>query len=488
MTGLTGRNRARLILLLLALLSVVGYLLLSQRLEGPGFPLDDAWIHQTYARSVAQSGHWAFQAGRASAGSTSPGWTALLVPGHLLAVPPVLWTSLLGAGLLAVTAALTDLWLRRRVGLKANWSLLAAAAVALEWHLVWAALSGMETLAAGALALLSCHLLAERRRAPLLLGAVAGLGVWLRPDLLTLVAVGAWAWLFERFRQQGAWRRAWRYGLGVGLFVLPYLGWQWSLGGNPWPSTFYAKQAEYAALREAALITRYVSQWRAPLTGILVVLLPGVLIWALRRLQRRQWARLGPLLWASLYLALFALRLPATYQHGRYAMPAMPVLMVIGFEGMTEALRSMAATRWRWVLRRAWILTLGLTAVGFWWLGGRAYARDVAIIESEMVRSASWISENTEPEALIAAHDIGALGYYGQREILDLAGLVSPEVIPILRDEAALEELIAREGADYLMTFPDWYPVLVANREPVFAPTAPYSPQAGGGHMTVYRW
>ena len=37
-----------------------------------GFPLDDAWIHQVYARNLATTGVWAFVPGQTSAGSTSP--------------------------------------------------------------------------------------------------------------------------------------------------------------------------------------------------------------------------------------------------------------------------------------------------------------------------------------------------------------------------------------------------------------------------------
>lgn len=472
----------------LALLSIGGFLLLSQSLEGPGYPLDDAWIHQTYARNVVRSGSWSFQAGQVSAGSTSPAWTALLIPGYWLGVSPVVWSSLLGVLLLVVVADTGRRWLRRQARLVPSWALLAAALFPLEWHLVWAALSGMESLAAGALAMVFAQLLNGRARSPLLLGALAGFGIWLRPDMLTVVAVGAWLWLFERARKKSAWNWALRYGLGVVLLVTPYLLWQWSLSGSPWPSTYYAKQAEYASLLRAPLLARYLAQWRAPLAGPLAVLLPGLGLWSWHRLRARQWGRLGPLLWAILYPGLFALRLPATYQHGRYAMPAIPVLMALCLEGMSETLVRLRDPRWRWVLPRAWIASLALAAGIFSGLGARAYALDVAIIESEMVRTANWIAENTEPEALIAAHDIGALGYFGNRQILDLAGLVSPEVIPILRDEQALETLLAREGADYLMTFPAWYPRLVADREPVFAPDAPYSPAAGGGHMSVYRW
>jgi hypothetical protein len=127
-------------------------------------------------------------------------------------------------------------------------------------------------------------------------------------------------------------------------------------------------------------------------------------------------------------------------------------------------------------------------AVVFWVVGGRAYAQDVAIIESEMVSAARWVAINTEPQALVAAHDIGALGYFGGRRVLDLAGLVSPEVIGILRDEDALAELMNRRQADYLVSFPGWYPVLTRDLVQVFNTEGRFSPSSGGENMAVFSW
>jgi hypothetical protein len=105
-----------------------------------------------------------------------------------------------------------------------------------------------------------------------------------------------------------------------------------------------------------------------------------------------------------------------------------------------------------------------------------------------MVSSSRWIAENTEANALIAAHDIGALGYFGMRDVLDLAGLVDPEVIPYIRDEAALEELLDSRHADYLMTFPNWYPELITRGEQLYSTEGSYSPAAGMENMAVYSW
>jgi hypothetical protein len=75
--------------------SLGGYLLASALVYRVGFPLDDAWIHQTYARNLALRSEWAFLPGEPSAGSTAPLWSALLAVGHVFRRSYV-WTYLLG--------------------------------------------------------------------------------------------------------------------------------------------------------------------------------------------------------------------------------------------------------------------------------------------------------------------------------------------------------------------------------------------------------
>ncbi len=78
-------TRLDLLIIAAAVLVIAAiYLLVSQFTYAIGFPLDDTWIHQTYARNLAMNGEWAFRTGLPSAGSTSPLWSALLALGFLL--------------------------------------------------------------------------------------------------------------------------------------------------------------------------------------------------------------------------------------------------------------------------------------------------------------------------------------------------------------------------------------------------------------------
>ena len=480
--------------------SAAVYLSTAQRTFRLGLPLDDAWIHQTYARNLAELGQWAFIPGQPSAGSTAPLWTAILAAGYWLRLNPLVYAYGVGLVMLGLVAWLASRWVKVLVPERAGWVWPVGVLLTLEWHLVWASLSGMEILPLAGLALLICLATEAKWLGPGRLGLLIGLGAWLRPDALTLVVVPLGGLLLGNRRKilPGL---VW-FAAGLSAVLTPYLLWQQSLSGQFWPNTAFAKQAEYAVLRDIPFAIRLAAQagipggWLGaagldpggPLVGVMAILAPGLALYVLTQLRVRRWDRLLPLVWSVAYLGLYAARLPATYQHGRYAMPVLPVWIVLACAGMLGGLRPRSAQLGSRVLARSWIALLPIIAGYFWLAGARAYGQDVAIIESEMVDSARWLAGHTPPGAVVAAHDIGALGYFGQRSLIDLAGLIDSSVIPILRDQPALARYVSERGADYLMTFPGWYPQLTAGKVPLYVTGGRFSLAAGSENMTVYRW
>ncbi len=480
-------SRRWLVFGLAAALALGGYLWWAAGTYRIGFPLDDAWIHQTYARSLARGEGWAFLPGQPSAGSTAPLWSLALSIGHRLDMGPYLWTYLLGWAALA-GLALAGHRAAGAYGLPGRgWPWAIGLFLAFEWHLVWAAGSGMETLPYALLAAILLVQIGNRRYAGFSWGILIGLGAWLRPDALTLLGPAGWALLFRG----AGWQRK-RADLslllaGAALPVGIYLLFNFELAGRPLPNTFFAKQAEYAVLQNVPIGARLIEQLSLTLVGPGALLLPGFVVFVWRAIRKRRWDWLAGPLWYLGYAGLYAWRLPVVYQHGRYLIPAMPVYFICGLIGMAWWVQGQG-TRRRWILSRVWALSTALVLLAFWFQGGMAYGRDVAVIESEMVATALWVAGNTPEDALIAAHDIGALGYFAGRDLLDLAGLVSPEVIPFIRDEPLLADHLSRSGAAYLVTLQGWYPLLEGIGSPVFRSDAPYSPALGGTNMVVYAW
>jgi hypothetical protein len=244
------------------LLTGVLYLAVSNSVAGLGFPLDDAWIHQTYARNLAEFRQWAFIPGITSAGSTAPLWSALISLGYFAQLDPLFWTYLSGLALLAFSAWVAARWFAIRFPQRADLAWTMAVLVALEWHLAWASISGMETLALAATALFCFYWLESRRVGALLIGLLIGVGVWIRPDALTLILapVGYMA-IRDREKRFNEWLRL---GIGIAVPLVAYLAFQRGLSGELMPNTFFAKQAEYAELRELPLLVRLLTQIGIP--------------------------------------------------------------------------------------------------------------------------------------------------------------------------------------------------------------------------------
>jgi hypothetical protein len=477
-------------LAILAAAALVGagiYLALSARVFAVGFPLDDSWIHLTYARNLALHGEWSFQPGQLSAGSTAPLWTFLLTLGFWLRLGPYVWTYLLGELSLLSLAALAEWAVRRQIPTYRPHVPWVGIFFVAEWHLQWAALSGMETLLQALLMTLVLVLLMIGMRRYLLLGVLTGLSLWVRPDGLTLLGPVGLVILLAEHGPRAKALAVVRYLTGLAALLIPYVAFNLWLSGTPMPNTFYAKQAEYAAWQARPLLVRIWVLMLQLFTGPGVILLPGVVGWLILSLRRRNWASLAAMAWCGGYLLLYILRLPA-YQHGRYLMPAMPLYFLCGLLALLEFQTSTLMAKQYWLARAVWMYSLVLVTVGFVMLGARSYANDVGLIESEMVATAKWADAHLPPDALVAAHDIGALGYFDRHQLIDLAGLISPEVVPFIRDENRLASYLDYRHADYLIAFPAFYPALTSASEPVFTTHGPFAPAIGEQNMTVYKW
>jgi hypothetical protein len=487
----TGRALGKwntIILFLAAFFAIGIYLLYSLLFFRIGFPLDDAWIHQTFARNLAQLGEWAYTQGQPTAGSTSPFWTIILSVGYLLRSGPYIWTFLINALFLFALGVVGEKLARSsNPGYSPSFPMIGIFLI-FEWHFTWAAVSGMETVLFTLIGLLLFWVgLSNIKGHWLLAGFLAGLSIWVRPEGATFLGVLIWFLIFRSTERKKFIPNLGLLILGVLIFVIPYIIFNISLSGMIFPNTFQAKQTEYAILLQQSIFLRIWSLFLLPFKGVGIILLPGFIFQIIRDIHEHSWWNLGIVIWFLGFILIYAFRLPVTYQNGRYIIPTMAIPIIFGTLGTFTLLERIRTSRFGFVIENIWRWTIYGILVVFFLAGARTYASDVAIIETEMVDTSKWIAENTPSGSLIAAHDIGALGFFGDRPILDLAGLVTPEVIPFMRDEEMLDTYIHEKGAKYLMTFPDWYPELVLGKIPAYSSEGKYSLEAGGTNMRVYK-
>jgi hypothetical protein len=483
------KNRKEIALLglgsFLACALFIGY---SMNTTGLGFPLDDAWIHHTFARNLAQYGEWSFIPGEPSGASTGPLWGALLAISYWIGANPV-WSNYAYGFLILWLMGIIGYLVGKKILPESKFGPLVIGFVLIfEWHIVWAVLSGMETMLLGLISLLVFVWLLQEQENWWLPGVLVGISLWVRPEGITLLGPILLCLLARRYKTGRLVRSSTGLLLTLLVIVIPYFLFNLEITGEIWPNTYYAKQAEYSFLYEKPLISRLGTMSYQIAIGVGVALLPGVFLEVHEMIKAKDWPRIGMFLWALGYIFLYSWRLPVAYQHARYVMPVMPVIYLVGIVGLLRYARIDAEDFMPRILSRLWVSVSAILLLVFCGLGARAYALDVGVINTEMVAGAIWISENTPENSIIAAHDVGALGYFGERQIRDLAGLVMPDVIPFLWDDDQLAKYLDQEGVNYLFTFMDWYPGLVQGRDIAFQTNGEYAPLFGMENFAVYYW
>jgi hypothetical protein len=499
----------------------------------PGLPLDESWIHLQFARNLAAGAGFSYNPGTPVAGSTAPLWTVLLGAGAFVASPSLAMVKAVG-----VAATLAAALVTRRAALAwgARDDVALVAAIALTWMgpVVWGALSGMEVSLAALL--VAAALRAHARDRALVTAVCAALAVLARPEALLLVP-------FLAAARPLTVRRVAVFGAVTTALVAPAVLFSLWTAGTPYPATAAAKVEGglvgwLGGVREPAALTffgrplAFFGEWIVWLATT-HWLLPAALVPALLIVWRRTGRALGMislvLIAHPLGMALLAPYRGPAFQEGRYSIHLLPLVVLIlavtvgrragggagvpdlrsgiplsrprleeprSGERVTEQVGDPRTSTGSASRRPAWIrATMG----GVWLAIAAAtlvpaatrYAWAVQNINAMQVHLGRWADAELPKTARIALNDIGAIAFFSRREVIDLMGLVTPDIIPFRRrGEAGVMEYVAERCPDYVIIFPAWFPRLAASREmlePIYRVRLERNEVAGAAEMVVYR-
>jgi hypothetical protein len=505
------------------------YLLLSREMAGEfGLPLDDSWIHVRFAQNLARGEGFAFNHGEPTSTTTGALWTLLLAAAYRL-TGEYLFTGIAVNGVLCALLCVVVYSLTLTL-VPSRWLAAAAAgAVAVTIPLPWWALSGMEPPLYGLLALLGVLLHVRLRRASLVLGllptvifALAGLA---RPECLLLFPLAMIdrlvlsLWPERTPHSLSRWARD--LALHIPLFVLivaPLFVYNYRVTGYALPTSYYSKLQWTSAA--GALATDRVSLSYALIAGparevwevlvtwgrnnalLLLTFFVG-LGWIVHRARAPQAGENPSLLIPMVLLvrpvawAVVAGYRPPGFQSQRYLADLNPLFIVLGLVGgwwITERVSGLRHP----LVRALFLLCVLAASLARQPAVATEYAKNVRDTTEMHVGIGRWVRDNTPPDALLAVNDVGAIGVISDRRVLDLQGLVTPEILPRRNMEhraaatapQAVFGFIAGYRPDYLIIFPLWYPELDRRRDlftPVFGVSLKENVTAGGPVMVVYR-
>ena len=406
---------------------------------GWGFALDDSWIYATMARNLATGHGFSFNPDEPVAGSTGPLYTLVLALGYIV-FRDVVWPAKVfgmlcqvGAGVAVYLAALSLLPGRRFL------SLAAALLVVTSPPLVWGMLSGMEIPLY--LLLVATGLLFYLKSRGVWAVAIWSLGVWVRPDGLFLVALGIVAPPREAARR-----------LLVALpILLAFFGFNHLVGGHWMPQTVGVKAHFGVDLvgRTWHLMREWGTLWGIPYRPEDQLEAPAILL-PLWILGAAVVIRRAPLLVAyvvalPLVLSLFRGDSGPHKRYVLYVVPFASILCVVALDWLARRFPNRLPQAFAPAAAAICLAAQGL------YLPAKAenYAWNVQNIEKMQVILGKFVKLVTKPGEVVAVNDIGAIGYFGERYVVDLMGLISPP--------RSLPENLAAYDPKLLIVFVTWF-------------------------------
>ena len=400
---------------------------------------DDGFIHLQYAKHLVSDGEMAFNRGEPSFGTTSPLWvTALAAIGaRLNSVESLVNVSRLLSWLSAFAALFVVYRLARTAGCSRTVALCAATALAADaWLARWSAL-GMETaaatLAAAAVALTSLHAHKNAVNAARF-GAMVAIAALLRPEMY--LAVPVFLAVALTFRPRPSARVVVTAAVVAGAMIAPWLIYAKLELGSFLPNTAGAKSGGVIT-SPLTFLGKFIPIGKIVLSTQAIAV-AGLLADAV--LSRRRAVVLDP---ALRFCAAWVIALPLAYVLfdiqvlSRYLLLITPALCVLGWRSLEQA----AGARARTLALAAVVVAVGANAVFYARVvlpPSRAFSTDLT---GSMTNLARFLRDNSPPEAVVAAADIGYLAFYSDRRVLDLGGLVEPETGK-LREAHLYEEIV----------------------------------------------
>lgn len=409
-----GRNEAALAAMLAA---VLGAFVLA---TFQGWSYDDPYITYRYALNARQGVGLVYNAGEAVLSTTSPLFA--LVLGAF--VTPVLDLQQVAAVIGATGMAAGGLALfvfARRAGLRVGaWACLALYAI---FPLVAVTMSS-ETPLYLALCLWAFAAAAWGKALPA--GMLAGAAVFARGDgALAALMAGAMLVAVDRGRGRTAMlAAAGRFAAGLLAVLAPWLAFATATYGSPIPATLAAKQAQGAMEISTSFAAGLpvVLSWYASGAGFVAQF--AVAVAGLARALVRARLMLWLVAWSAAYFAAYTW-LGVSGYFWYYAPLAVGFVAAVG-SGI-DALGALRCSRWDGVrTAAAAAVAMGLLAVQAVDLTAVSRLTDGRV---RIYRAAGeWLAQNTSPSATVGALEIGVIGLYSGRRVVDFAGLVQPAV------------------------------------------------------------
>jgi hypothetical protein len=424
-------------------------LLLVLQIPLSDYIVDDAFIHLTFARNIAEGHGFSFNPDVPTYGITAPLWTLLLALLSTVFYPGQVMVKTLSIlfGVLTIPAFRR---LASNIGLPHRTAIIITIAWAVNvWLVRWTA-SGMEATLALLLLILAFNAQLEDRY---ISGLWLGIAILCRPEAVVLIVIFGLdrLWNFDVVKALKL----------VGITAATLI--PWHLYALITFGTLLPNPARVKAGFTLASLADFLYGLKRACFIIggahfieLLIILGFITAFVLHKLKlNSKEIRVLSLfiIWASFSVIIYLVQ--GVFVTSRYLLVGLPPVIMLAFmllESEGNQFRSMYRIKGRYILVSIMIIIqLFLT-----WRITLPHVESFKPTISSLKRIAGILNDETLPESSVAVGDVGIIGFFGGRYLIDLEGLVTQEMIPF-RVGRTLDDLVLSgrylkmRKADYLL-------------------------------------
>jgi hypothetical protein len=471
-------------------------------LGNPGFTLDDSWIHLQFARTIYEGTPWEYSPGYPSTGSTSPLWSVILSVLFYFTSDTItiVWGVLLISMIFFIACSYMVGNIVRKYTESVTWGFVGILGFVILPRNTWLMLSGMETPLFMFILLSAIYLLDKTDiRSDLLLGVIAGLAYLSRPEgVLVAVILIPIRFLMLEFRKQVDRKRILALilsGVFALLIVTPWILHCFNVTGHPLPDTFYAKVHSPTELEFEAW-----DFWWYYFVKEMNFLFIGIAAGAFLILKGKPY----PWILALALTILYRVSTPyaSLINNARYLVPIFDLFFITAIvfaAWLIETafvriakLKNNSETRFLSAVVITLLLVIPLIPSYVYQV--TYFTKSVRTINDMHVGLGNWMAENTPEDAIFATHDAGAIRYISGRSMIDIAGLLSPDIIHGNMSTRDTLRYLRQQGCNYFVFFDElfvWWSLHLptnayANLYTVHIPPEIFA-SAGRDTMSVYQ-
>lgn len=447
MKDIVNSEKKKLVCLFILSISVCSIILFFSGSHGiNGFPLDDAWIHLVYGRSVEQSGYLAYNQGIPSTGCTSPLWGYFIGFIMLFSSSPQFSIILVKiAGIIIHSISVLIVYKIIKPKEKDLFSfILITFFIALNPVLIISALSGMEIVITYFTCLTAFYFYFNKKY--LRSGMFFGFSGLARPEMGIVISIVIVIEIFRYFSEKISLKDLLIFFTPVISCALLFMGWNYLIDSRLFPTTFYAKTNLsnkiniLLALKNGSFMLNYhfIISYSLLILGLIIFL------FNFKKIKKR--IEYSLLFFSGFFYIIFSLIIippdPFAFYHIRYILPAVPILLIplissidLGIKFIFMRVKEILSTR---VLKYFPIIVCVIVLsillgnivnqfIGYgYWLN--KFTNDCRNINEVQVNIGKKIPELFGKDVVIGTIDAGAVRFFGRRYTVDLMGLNTKEI------------------------------------------------------------